>query len=91
MPIKTTRALLAVALDGTLAASAMRIDPYFRFLVPLAAPGVDAKILNPRETWADRASYDAQARRLVSMFRENFSKFEGHVGADVVRAGPVLP
>lgn len=91
MPIKTTRALLAVALDGTLAGSAMRIDPYFRFRVPVAAPGVDARILNPRDTWADKASYDAQARKLVSMFRENFSKFEGHVGADVVQAGPVLP
>jgi phosphoenolpyruvate carboxykinase (ATP) len=51
---------------------------------------VDAKILNPRDTWADKTAYDAQARKLVSMFRENFKKFEAHVGADVLQAAPGL-
>jgi phosphoenolpyruvate carboxykinase (ATP) len=51
---------------------------------------VDAKILNPRDTWADKAAYDAQAKKLVSMFRENFKKFEAHVGADVLQAAPQL-
>ncbi len=49
-----------------------------------------AKILNPRDTWADKAAYDAQARKLVGMFRENFKTFEGHVGNDVLEAAPVL-
>jgi phosphoenolpyruvate carboxykinase (ATP) len=90
MPIKVTRALLAAALDGTLANAEMRIDPHFRFRVPVAVPGVDAKILNPRETWADKAAYDAQAQKLVGMFRENFHKFESHVGRDVLEAAPQL-
>jgi phosphoenolpyruvate carboxykinase (ATP) len=90
MPIKATRALLAAALDGTLAEAEMRIDPHFRFRVPVAVPGVDPKILNPRDTWADKAAYDAQARKLVQMFRENFGKFEAHVGADVLQAAPQL-
>jgi len=90
MPIKATRALLAAALDGTLANAEMRVDPYFRFRVPVAVPGVDSKILNPRDTWADKAAYDAQARKLVSMFRENFKIFESHVGADVLEAAPQL-
>jgi hypothetical protein len=83
MPIKATRALLAAALDGSLANVEMRIDPHFKFRVPVAVPGVDSKILNPRDTWADKAAYDAQARKLVGMFRDNFKKFEAHVGADV--------
>jgi phosphoenolpyruvate carboxykinase (ATP) len=90
MPIKATRALLAAALDGTLANVEMRIDPHFRFRVPVSVPHVDAKILNPRDTWADKAAYDAQAKKLVQMFRENFRKFEAHVGADVLQAAPQL-
>jgi phosphoenolpyruvate carboxykinase (ATP) len=90
MPIRATRALLAAALDGTLANVEMRIDPHFRFRVPVSVPNVDATILNPRDTWADKAAYDAQAKKLVSMFRDNFRKFEAHVGADVLQAAPQL-
>ncbi|MBV9331769.1 MAG: phosphoenolpyruvate carboxykinase [Alphaproteobacteria bacterium] len=90
MPIKATRALLAAALDGSLAGAEMRIDPHFRFRVPVSVPGVDAKILDPRQTWADKAAYDAQARKLAAMFRENFRKFESHVAPDVLQAAPTL-
>jgi phosphoenolpyruvate carboxykinase (ATP) len=90
MPIKATRALLNAALNGSLANVEMRIDPHFKFRVPVAVPGVDSAILNPRDTWADKAAYDSQAGKLVSMFRENFRKFEAHVAADVLQAAPVL-
>jgi len=90
MPIKATRALLAAALDGTLANAEMRIDPHFRFRVPVSVPGVDSRILNPRDTWSDADAYDLQAHKLVAMFRENFRKFEAHVGVDVIQAAPQL-
>ena len=90
MPIKATRALLAAALEGTLSEVEMRIDPHFRFRVPVAVPHVDPRILNPRDTWSDPAAYDGAARKLVAMFRENFRKFEAHVGADVLQAAPRL-
>lgn len=90
MPIKATRALLAAALDGSLANAEMRVDPNFRFRVPVAVAGVDSKILNPRDTWADKSAYDAQAQKLVRMFRENFKIFEAHVGPDVLQAAPQL-
>jgi phosphoenolpyruvate carboxykinase (ATP) len=90
MPIKATRALLAAALDGTLANAEMRIDPHFRFRVPVSVPGVDSHILNPRDTWSDADAYDLQAHKLVAMFRENFRKFEAHVGMDVLQAAPRL-
>ena len=90
MPIHATRALLYAALSGALKGQPMRTDPTFGFQVPLSLPGVDSKILNPRETWADPAAYDAQARALVEMFNKNFSKFESHVDADVKAAAPVL-
>jgi phosphoenolpyruvate carboxykinase (ATP) len=90
MPIKATRALLDAALSGALKGQPMRRDPIFGFEVPTALPGVEAKILNPRETWADKAAYDQQARALADMFNKNFLKFEAHVDADVKAAAPAL-
>ena len=90
MPIQATRALLDAALSGTLKGQTMRTDPIFGFQVPTSLPGVDDKILNPRETWSDPAAYDAQAKALVDMFNKNFSTFESHVDADVRAAAPVL-
>ncbi len=89
MPIKATRALLNAALDGALDGAPMRTDENFGFAVPVAVDGVDAKILNPRDTWADSHAYDAQARKLVGMFVKNFARFEEHVGPDVKAASPM--
>jgi phosphoenolpyruvate carboxykinase (ATP) len=90
MPIKATRALLNAALEGRLDNVPMRTDANFGFAVPEAVDGVDPKILNPRETWADTRAYDAMARKLVGMFVKNFAKFEAKVGADVKAASPSL-
>jgi phosphoenolpyruvate carboxykinase (ATP) len=88
MPIASTRALLTAALDGSLKGAQFRTDANFGFAVPVAVPGVDPSILDPRGTWADKAAYDKQARRLVYMFVNNFGKFESHVDADVRSAAP---
>lgn len=90
MPIAATRALVRAALSGALNAQAMRTDVIFGFEVPTALDGVDPKILNPRETWADKEAYDAQANALIEMFNQNFEQFESHVDADVRAAAPVL-
>lgn len=89
MPIKETRALLSAALDGSLNSAPMEKDPNFGFDVPQAVTGVDANILNPRNTWADPSDYDAQAKKLAEMFVENFKIFEAHVSDGVKAAGPV--
>ena len=68
----------------------MRTDPVFGFQVPTSLPGVDPAILTPRDTWSDKAAYDAQARALVEMFNKNFEKFAVHVDADVKAAAPAL-
>ncbi|TCM86942.1 phosphoenolpyruvate carboxykinase [Rhodovulum steppense] len=86
MPIKATRALLAAALDGTLNDAEFRKDPNFGFEVPLSVPGVDDALLDPRRTWADGAAYDAQARKLVGMFSENFAKYLPFIDQDVKEA-----
>jgi phosphoenolpyruvate carboxykinase (ATP) len=89
MPIKATRALLNAALDGSLNNAEFRDDPNFGFEVPVAVPGVDAKLLDPRGAWADPAEYDRTAQDLVRKFIENFAEFEAHVDEGVRRAAPV--
>jgi phosphoenolpyruvate carboxykinase (ATP) len=88
MPIKATRALLRAALDGSLAGAEFRRDENFGFEVPVSVPDVPDVLLTPRRTWADPAAYDAQARRLVAMFVENFAQYEPFVGEDVKAAAP---
>jgi phosphoenolpyruvate carboxykinase (ATP) len=90
MPIKVTRALLTAALSGALKTQPMRVDELFGFQVPLSLPGVDNRILNPRQTWNNPAAYDAQAASLVAMFNKNFSKFEANVDPSVKAAAPNL-
>ena len=58
--------------------------------MPVAVAGIDATILDPRSTWADKPAYDRQAARLVGMFIDNFEKFEAHVDATIMGAAPRL-
>ena len=90
MPIRDTRALLNAALDGSLADAEFRKDPYFGFKVPVAVPGVDGAILDPRATWPDKEAYDATAAKLVDQFVENFAQFADHVDEGVRQAAPGL-
>ena len=83
MPIAATRALLSAALDGSLADATFRKDPNFGFEVPVTVRGVDNTLLDPRGTWDDKAAYDAQARKLVAMFSDNFEQYQAHIDADV--------
>mgnify|MGYP001627756939 CR=1 FL=1 len=86
MPIKATRALLTAALDGSLNDATFRKDPNFGFEVPVTVPGVDATLLDPRATWADKTAYDAQAKKLVNMFSENFAQYLPFIDEDVKAA-----
>lgn len=90
MPIKVTRGLLNAALSGTLKEQPMRVDPVFGFAVPVAMDGIDQKLLNPRQTWADAKAYDAMASKLAQMFHDNFAKFAAYVDAEVMKASPVV-
>ncbi len=84
--LKYTRAMVSAILDGSLAGATFTPDAVFGLPIPGAVPGVPAEVLQPRNTWADGSAYDAQAKRLASMFRKNDVNYEM---SDAVRAtGP---
>jgi len=87
MPISATRALLRAALAGGLDEAEYRVDPVFGFQVPVAVRGVDSRLLDPRSTWRHPERYDARARDLARLFRENSRKF-ADAGDAVLAAGP---
>jgi phosphoenolpyruvate carboxykinase (ATP) len=88
LEIEDARAMVRAVLAGDLDQAQTRTDPVFGLKVPLACPGVPASLLDPRSAWADPAAYDAQARRLAGMFRDNFSALAGAVDESVRAAGP---
>jgi phosphoenolpyruvate carboxykinase (ATP) len=87
MKLAHTRAMVHAALAGELDSVKTDTDPVFGLAVPSEIKGVPSKVLNPRSTWPDPAAYDAQAKNLARMFRENFEKF-GSVDSATKNAGP---
>ena len=88
MKIAHTRAAIRAALRGALDAVPIDRDPVFGLEVPRAVPDVPPELLRPRETWADRAAYDAQQKKLARMFADNFEQYRTGVAAEVLAAGP---
>jgi phosphoenolpyruvate carboxykinase (ATP) len=90
MKLSHTRAMLRAALSGGLDRGKFTKDPVFGFEVPVLIPDVPADVLTPRSTWGDPTAYDTQARKLATMFRENFQQFQKDVPEAVAGAGPVI-
>ena len=83
MDIGLTREIVESALNGSLAKVECFTDPVFHFDVPKTCPGVpDPSVLNPRNTWSDKAAYDDRAKRLSAEFCVQFDKAYGKKGID---------
>ncbi len=89
MPINVTRTLLRAVLSGEMAKGKFVEDGSFGLMIPEACEGVPGDILQPRAMWKDKTAYDAAAGKLKAMFGENFKKFEGKVGPEIIKAGIV--
>lgn len=88
MPIKETRAIIDAIHSGALAEARFAEDPIFGVQIPQSCPGIANHKLLPRESWSDKAAYDAKAKHLATLFRENFKKFEAGASEEVRTAGP---
>lgn len=83
-----TRAFVTAALNGDLDQVEFEKEPFFGLFIPKTCPGVPSEVLNPRNTWADKAAYDEAARKLVASFAANFKKYEGKTSKEICEAGP---
>ena len=89
--IRDTRGIIDDILNGDIDKAPTKKLPYFNFTIPTELPGVDTKILDPRDTYADPAEWDKKAKELAAMFIKNFKKFENNeAGKALVAAGPQL-
>ncbi len=89
--IKDTRGIIDAILDGSILTAETKTIPYFNFEVPTSLPGVDPAILDPRDTYADVAVWNAKAEDLAGRFIKNFVKYTGNdAGKALVAAGPQL-
>ncbi len=75
MSIKATRACINAILDGSINNSEFEKLPIFDLSVPCSLEGVETKLLNPRNSWEDKADYDKTSQKLANMFIENFKKY----------------
>ncbi len=89
--IKDTRGTIDAILNGDIPNADTKVIPYFNLAVPTALPGVDTGILDPRDTYADKADWEAKAKDLAGRFIKNFVKYEyNEAGKALVAAGPQL-
>ena len=87
--IKDTRGIIDAILDGSIEKAEMGELPIFNLAIPKALPGVDPAILDPRDTYADKAQWQAKAEDLAGRFVKNFEKYATNAeGKALIAAGP---
>ncbi len=89
--IKDTRGIIDAILDGAILTAPTKKLPIFDFEIPTELPGVDPKILDPRDTYANAEEWTVKAKDLAERFIKNFKKYENNeAGKALVAAGPQL-
>lgn len=88
MKLKFTRAMITAALEGDLAKVDFETHPVFGVQMPKSCPNVPDEILSPRNTWADKAAYDAKANQLAEAFVKNFQQYSEGASEEILAAAP---
>ena len=85
-----TRSIIDAIHNGTLKGPQFKVDPVFGLSFPLGCPGVPSEILEPRNTWSDKAAYDKTANNLAAKFNENFAEYADQASDAIKSAGPLV-
>lgn len=89
MKLRYTREMISSALEGKLDQVDFEQHPVFGLQMPTSCDNVPSEILNPRNTWEDKAAYDKKALELAESFRRNFAKFEQQANDQILKGGPI--
>ncbi len=81
--IEYSRTMAHAALNSALQNVEFVREPYFGLYIPAECPGIPTQILNPVNTWEDKAAYEQKAEELRGRFRSNFTRFESEVDGEV--------
>jgi phosphoenolpyruvate carboxykinase (ATP) len=90
MKLKYTRAMITAALEGKLDSVEYETHDIFGLQMPTTCADVPAELLNPRNTWKDKAAYDTKANELAEKFVNNFEKFKEFANDEILAAAPKL-
>ena len=86
--LRFTRAMIKAALEGFLDNVRYEEHEVFGLFMPTLCPDVPTDLLNPRNTWADKAAYDAKAQILAAGFNKNFTKYADKANEEILAAAP---
>lgn len=89
MKLKYTRAMITAAMEGKLDLATYETHPIFKLAMPTTCENVPTEVLNPKNTWSDKADYDAKAKELAKAFHNNFKTFEEGASAEIIAGAPV--
>jgi phosphoenolpyruvate carboxykinase (ATP) len=90
MQLKYTREMITAAINSELDHVHYQEHPVFNLKMPLSCPNVPDNILNPRNTWADKDSYDEKANSLAHAFVKNFEQYAAQSTEEIINAGPYV-
>ena len=81
--------MVTAALTGELDDVKYRHNELFNLDIPTKCTNVPSDILDPKNTWIDKDSYDLSAKKLAQMFVDNFDKLKD-VPKEIRNAGPKI-
>lgn len=88
MSLKYTRAMITAAMNGQLDNVEYVTQPVFELAIPTSCEGVPSEILNPKDTWADKAAFDETANSLANKFVSNFEQYQAETSEEILSAAP---
>ncbi|CAN5400716.1 phosphoenolpyruvate carboxykinase (ATP) [soil metagenome] len=88
MKLSYTRAMITAALNGELDNVEFEKHRVFGLAMPRTCPNVPSEILSPRNSWADKDTYDQKANELAEAFNQNFAKYADKANDEILAGAP---